>query len=219
MYQDIIDDNQVIFRSVHHPVGFIRGGKGFSNKKSWNLKRLNDAFISSVIWRRYAPSSAMAHAYGCDKSRNRNLNGQRDVYCGFYALKAGDLRRISGREGVLRFDVEHKIENGEIAHSHVMIFVEDNLDGDDLEEAKTYAVDRLWRSMSGPVLYICDGDRELSPHPAQSMRTEVGEKGPYVDDRCGKECVIDWIWYRTGMLRQNRPDQDIRDNGFWPAGR
>lgn len=210
MCGEIVNDNQVIFRSIHHPFGFGQGGKVFSSKKSWNLKRLDDAFVSSVVWRRYAPSSAIAHAYGCRMSRNRNLKGLRqpDVYCGFYALKVGDLRRVSRGEGILRLDVEHKIENGEIAHAHVMVFVEDHLGDLDLEEVKTYAVDRLSRLMSGPDLFICEADRHLSPHPTQFMKGESGGKGPYVDDRCGNECVLDWIWYRAGMLQQNRSDQD-----------
>lgn len=135
MCEEIIDSNQVIFRSIHHPFGFSSNGKVFSNKKSWNLKRLDDTFVSSVSWRRYAPSSAMAHDHGCRVSRNRNLKGlhQPDVYCGFYAIKVGDLRGVSRGEGILRLDVEHKIENGEIAHAHVMVFVEDHLDALDLE--------------------------------------------------------------------------------------
>jgi hypothetical protein len=203
-----IDDNQVIFRSVHHPFAFKSSGKIFNYKKSWNLKRESNRFLTSVVWRRFAPSLQMAHAYGCRTSRGRRSNNIQDVYCGFYAIQVGELRASRASEGVEGFDVEHIIEVGEIAHSNVVIVMQSGLDDDDMEAAKTYALDRLDWLKCGPEVHCCECDLDIEEHP--SVMLPLGKKGVYSDGRSAIQIVVDFIFYRAGTL-------EMMQNGLTPA--
>ncbi len=205
-----IPDDQVVFRSIHHPYAFASKGKKFDSSRSWNLKRYDNALVASVIWQRFAPNALMVHRYGCRNSQKRNSAGnKRDVYCGFYALDVSAVRQIKASEGIVAANVEHKIELGEIAHANLFATIDAHVDPDDLEAAKTYFLDRLWRLMAGPCLYTCPADSDLADHPR--LQLPGGYLGSYMDSRRLLRRISDWLWYLIGTLRWSKTARQLQE--------
>lgn len=196
-----INDDQLVFRCIHHPKAF-QGNKKLRPVRSLYLKPQGDHFISSVVWQRFAPSRSLVHAYGCRKSRQRKNIGEKDTYCGFYAVEVGEIRNIKKDIGLERFDVKHNIEHGEISHADLLAYFDSRLDIDDIEQAKTYAVDRIWRLLLGPEVHICPEDQSLTDHPSSLL--PQGSNGAYLDRRTITEIAAQWVWFGYGTVRWAR---------------
>ena len=81
-------------------------------------------------------------------------------------MSAGGIRALcgaNGLDGLILVSVEHKIENGEVAHTAVKFTISD--DHPDREGLKTAIIDRLWNLCSGPMRHACPDDMDLNPHP------------------------------------------------------
>jgi len=203
MIEQNIGSGQVIFRSIHHPFAFAGSGKRFDSVKSWNLKQVDDRFVASVVWQRFAPSNCLVHEYGYRNSSRRNQNSRnRDIYCGFYAISVDRIREVRPAEGVVKLDVEHKIELGEFAHVNLYIYLNVTLDEGEIEAAKTYAIDRLWRLMNGPERVNLDVSQNHTPHPSRLLTS----LSPYFDLRSDSLRIIDWIYFRAAVLHYRARD-------------
>lgn len=156
-----------------------------AREKLWNLRPLaDDSLVGSLVWQRFVPESQYIHEHGCRIAALRNSDAQnkrRQVYCGAYQLFARAVRGLASDElsGVLSADVEHKIENDELAHVEVKICLKH--ENFDVEATKTAIIDRLWSACSGPLNHVCQSDEDLAPHPNQNLLVPL--RGPFVDSR------------------------------------
>jgi hypothetical protein len=182
------EDN--LFRSCIHPTSFKSKGRLFESKKLFFPRTDPDerTLLGSLAWERYVPTTKHVHAYGCrvasfinERSRSSGRVG-RKIYCGAYQLNAGVIRALAAMDGlseVSSADVEHRIENKEIAHANLRISLKP---GDfDVEDAKTAIVDYLWHRCFGPLRYVDAGDQDINPHPSSNLVTPPA--GPYSDTR------------------------------------
>jgi hypothetical protein len=184
----VIPSSDSLFRGAHHPIAFQKATFRYSKfmKLYWETSK-PQLIEASFVWDRYAPTLGLVHAYGCRTSSKRNESrkpNNRDTYCGAYQLTVRQMRSLAGTPGlteVLGADVEHKIENGELAHVAAFITIRVPEDEEAIEGVKTIIVDRLWNSCRGPIKHICEVDRALDPHPNSNL--EPAAQGPYVDGR------------------------------------
>jgi hypothetical protein len=197
MINEHISDGQIVFRCIHYPLGFNKSK--LNHSKSLNLRPRDGKLFSSLVWRRLAPSIDMVHAYGCRNSDRRRAAGMQDVYCGFYAFRVGEIRAIRDPQGGTA-DVAHHVENGEIAHSDLIVTLPGSMEESDLPGFKTKIIDRLWRILRGPEVFT--GQNHYVVVDPSSMMEQA--RVPYVDDRDGFSLVLDWIWYSWAAAASGR---------------
>jgi hypothetical protein len=207
-----IPDNDSLFRSCIYPIQFKNSGRSFAPEKALQLKHIqeNDSLIGSLAWERYVPTTKYVHAYGCRiafyMNKNFLANGgnvkKQRIYCGSYQLKVyaiRDLANVDELHEISSADAVHFIENREIAHTEMRIFLKS---GDvDVEGTKTAIIDRLWNACSGPLKHISACDQDIKPHPSSVLKTSPS--GPYNDTRTYiyrlwsiiRFRVYYWVWY------------------------
>lgn len=180
-----IPDQNNLFRHCIYPVAFTRQKKLAAGKliRLYPDPQTNNAFLASLAWERYLPTTEHVHALGCRLAENRNAKpGQsKQIYCGAYQLDAKAVRSLPTLSGLVEIesaDVIHRVENGELAHTDLRIAIRP---GADVEGTKTAITDRLWNACSGPLKHICDSDKSLASHPSSTLPTPPG--GPYRDRR------------------------------------
>ena len=215
-----IPDGDNLFRHCFHPVSF-RGNKStrFAPDKLIQIKHEVDGLHASLVWERYAPTTASIHDQGCRASFKRNQkissdrHSSRTVYCGAYQLTGESVRALAGAanlEEVVFADVIHQIEQGEIAHADVRIVLEPG--GGDIEGTKTAILDRLWSACSGPARHICTGDENFAPHPSSNLAD--GPRGQYFDSRSDlkrrwhlfRYQIFNFLWRNSTRELVTRPD-------------
>lgn len=206
-----IRDQDSLYRHVRAPVAFKK--KSFNAARFWHLvSKPNGLIETSVMWGRYVPTEKYVHESGCRVAATHNERlGAADtspktsphVYCGAYHLNTRSVSELVGTPNlgeIIRADVLHAIENGELAHAAVRIWIDP--DTQDVESTKTAIVDRLWTNSSGPLRFVCEQDKHLSQHPSTNLVD--GPVGPHVDRRCFvvrlwyllRFFICRWIWKR-----------------------
>jgi hypothetical protein len=185
-----IADGDTLFRHSIHPVSFK--GRVFVWEKCLHLVDRPDGFLGSLAWERYLPTSELIHEYGCRLALRRNQKKRaegrykdkdRQIYCGAYQLRRRAIRNLGSADGldeILYADAVHRIEEGEIAHTDLLIVLRpvENLHP---EGTKTAILDRLWNASSGPLRHTCDYDQDIPEHP--KLRLATAPAGPYSDTR------------------------------------
>ena len=205
----ISDDNN-LFRHSVYPTSFQ--GKTFAREKLLKLyDEVNGAerlIVASVAWERYLPTTKYIHLYGCrlaskrnDKARRENKfkEKSRQIYCGAYQIEARAVRAIVDElPEILRADVVHQIEDGEIAHTALQFYLIS--EEFDVEATKTAIIDRLWNASYGPLRHVCECDKDLTAHPSSTLT--VAPHGEYSDKRSYAShlaslirfLVLNWLW-------------------------
>lgn len=198
-----IPDGDNLYRQSVFPPSF-RGRRTFRPEKLWRLlDKGNNAIVTSIAWERYVPTVNYVHAYGCRLGLKRNEKNlaetkgkDRQVYCGAYQLKARVVRELGGTVGldeILSADIIHHIENDEIAHANLIVFLNPGIS--DVEGTKTAIIDRLWNATSGPLIHICDCDQDIAAsHPSTLLLP--GPAGAYHDTRS----YFSRLWYRIRFV-------------------
>jgi len=184
-----IPDGDSLFRPVIHPASFHK--KTFAFWKFIYLRPgSDDSLRGSLLWGRFVPTIKHVHKRGCEMARQRNEKERaqgtfkeknRSVYCGAYELKADAVRALVSAvnsDKVSSADVIHLIEDGEIAHTELRIFLKP---GPHVEGTKTEIVASLWNSFSGPLAHRCDCDSDINPHPSGDL--PLPPAGEYSDER------------------------------------
>jgi hypothetical protein len=194
-----VRDGENVFRSAVFPVAFKKkrlSPKGFL--KLWSSNENPCILEMSVVWRRFAPTDAMVHDFGCrlaaSQNKGRVAAGQKAdrVYCGAYQLNTkgiGALVNQPGLSEVTSATVVHEIEDGEVAHANCKILVDTGGDEAAIEVVKTAIIDRLWHACLGPARHVCLTDIALDPHPSQLL--EDAPFGIYRDLRTAPKRMID----------------------------
>ncbi len=189
-FQGILPGDNV-FRASIYPL--FSGGGRFVPGKMLNISEEQDgSLLTSLVWERYAPSSKYVHAFGqrlADKmnanmlAKHRKISEKnRKIYAGAYQITAQLIRDMgNGIEvpNVESADVIYHIEDGEIAHADLRIYLKNEIQ--DAEGIKTEIVDYIWRECSGP-LTPKFGQHEQSAENASKI-LEVPSKGRYQDRR------------------------------------
>ena len=210
-------DGASLFRHSLHPIVF-KGRKTFAPQKMFRLEDdETDNVVSSVVWQKYVPTQRHVHGYGCRLSSKindrRRLEGKlndknRHIYCGAYHLTAFWVRELGNGDDVnspiKAAEVNHLPEDGEIAHTEIRFIL--NPETPDIEGAKTEIVARLWDGCSGPLMFVCDDDRDVPDHPSENLRP--GPLGGYTDTRTRWSRLRDlvrfhvcrWIMRRLGRV-------------------
>jgi len=204
-----IPDGDDLFRHSIKPLSFKAGI--FVSQKFIMLKQEPDgSLLGSLAWERYVPAIEHVHGYGCrvafrmnEKKRAEGKLKEKDrrVYCGAYGLKGEAVRKLattSNLDEILSADIIHHIEEGEIAHTDLRIFLKPGIV--DIEDTKTAIVDRLWNACSGPLRHICDHDKDIKSHPSSSLLT--APCGEYSDTRSSfvrrwyilRFRIYYWVW-------------------------
>lgn len=171
-----------VFRHVLFPVSFR--SKRFAHDKMIKFEQRDGLLKASLAWERYLPTTPHLHAYGCRLARDRNELGsgqRRSVYCGAYRFVAGAIRQLPTEplmDDVIAVEVNHQIENGQLAHIDLQFRIRH---GADIEASKTAIIDRLWAICSGPLRHVCECDTDLNPHPS-SVLTDP-PSGPSINNR------------------------------------
>lgn len=181
-----IGDADSLFRHCIHPTAF-KGNKKkrFASGLLIHWKPVDDGsgLEGSVVWQRYVPTAQQLHRSGCRHAFGRTQNEKmRLTYCGAYELKAHAIRALVSAENldeIVGADAVHKIEEGEIAHTALKIFLRPGVPN--IHATMTAISDRLWNSCSGPLTHKCDSDLDLNPHPSENLETPP--RGPYSDAR------------------------------------
>jgi len=101
----------------------------------------------SAVWRKYAPQPTDVHKRGCnaetEKNARRLLKGVRPVqYIGFKTANVGAIRDIKSERGH-QFDLIHFPENGDLAHTHIVIKSAKKLKPSDVLELITLLLQRF----------------------------------------------------------------------------
>jgi hypothetical protein len=205
-----ISDGDNLFRHAIYPIPF-KGNRYAPEKWLKFYDQADGAIHGSLAWERYVPTAKHVHGYGCRVASRMNekmqaagvsKNKTRRVYCGAYQLKGKAVRVLAGTEGleeILSVDVVHHIEEGEVAHTNLRIVLKA---GDhSIEGTKTAIIDRLWNVCTGPLVHVCDCDRDVTPHPSLSLISAPA--GVYVDTRSSfmrQLCLIRFYIY-SWLLR------------------
>lgn len=200
--------NDNLFRFTIHPTAYK--ARAFAQEKFIELQATADkTIIGSLAWETYAPTSKFIHEYGCriaeGINEKRRAEGKvkakyRCVYCGAYQLTLTLIRSLAGSDGlgeILMADVVPKLENGEIAHAELRIFLKPDNELD-IEGTKTAIVDRIWNSCRGPLRHKCPCDLDLAQHPNESL--PIAPLGEYLDSRCS--VLRFWHLARFYLYRQ-----------------
>jgi hypothetical protein len=181
-----IRNGNSLFRHCIYPISFNKKSASFAHEKMFYLQSQPDgALHGSLAWERYVPAPEYIHGYGCRLAAGINFRKRqagkfseksRHYYCGAYQLTARTVRSLAitaGLDGVAAADIVHLIEEGEIAHADLRIFLKPGVHE---EGTKTAIVDRLWNACSGPLRHTCDYDRDIHAHQSSNLRTApVGE--------------------------------------------
>lgn len=205
-----IANNDNLFRHTVYPISF--GGKkhnAFSHAKFLHLVQVDDLIETSVTWERYVPTERYVHEYGCrlavKQNADKRLKGtykeeNRRIYCGAYQLRARAVRALGNADPkISSADVIHVIENDEISHSALKIFLRSR---EFIEGTKTAILVHLWNTCTVPLLHICDCDRHLTQHPSADL--EAAPAGAYCDNRhrlsrlwfLTRFHIYNWLWQR-----------------------
>ncbi len=216
-----IPDGDSLFRQSVYPVSFKSKGRVFAWGRCLNLQPKDDgSLVASLTWERYVPTTKLIHDYGCRLALRRNEKKQaagefkdkdQNVYCGAYQMKAKAIRDLGATDGldeILSADVVHRVEEGEIAHANLTVFLKPAF-GANVEGTKTAIVDRLWNACSGPLSHTCDCDRNIAEHPSSKLITPPA--GAYKDNRSYplklwhiiRFHICSWLW-RNFRQRGNR---------------
>jgi hypothetical protein len=108
-------------------------------------------------------------------------------------------------------DVVHHIEEGEIAHTDLIIGLKAVVG--DREGTKTAIAVGLWNACSGPIPHRCDGDQDIRTSEISILPT--APRGPYLDARsylhrvyCTIRFVVcNWLWQNS--LPGARTEADV----------
>lgn len=188
-----VPENDNVFRQCVFPVSF-RGNKSriFSYQKLLRLEESRGRLVTSVAWERYAPTTNHVHGYGCRLAEKRNTRLQpkdsytkekRSIYCGSYQLKLQNIRKLMRDQLLSEFkdsQIIHAVEDGEIAHANLEFFIDEKSQFD-REGTKTAIIDLVWRAAQGPLLHVCEHEREATQPCHEDL--PVPAAGPYKDDR------------------------------------
>jgi len=91
-------------------------------------------FTESVVWRKYAPSIADAHALGCHKQKVDRDAGKNCTYFGALTGRVEEVRRIRSKTGA-RFQVLHVPVEGNY-HAEISYLHDRDLTKNDKAELK-----------------------------------------------------------------------------------
>lgn len=205
----LIPDGDSLFRHSIKPLSF-RGSRFVGSKFVKLYDEADGSLLASLAWERYMPTARHIHEYGCRLAfginERKRVRGElseksRHVYCGAYQITGGAVRALAttpNLDEISSADIIHHIEDGEIAHTDLRIFIKPGTVN--IEDTKTAIVDRLWNSCSGPLKHICDCDLDISPHPSLSLTTPPA--GAYADTRryfSRLWCILRfqihlWVW-------------------------
>lgn len=187
-----IRDGDYLYRPLIFPLSFSRA-ETFIPSKLFHLAGdpESGAILGSLVWERFAPTPEYIHAYGCrlaekmnkkQKTKGKDRQKDRRVYCGAYGLRARSVRSLAGAEGlgeVVSADVTHLVEDGEIAHAELRIMLDAGTVN--VEGTKTAILDRLVNASVGPLRHVCECDSDLAEHPSENL--SIGQSGEYVNRR------------------------------------
>ena len=187
-----ISDGDNLFRHVVHPASFKENM--FDWRNLFYLKRRDRVLFGSLAWERFVPTIKHVHGYGRRLAVHRpKIDGQRNVYCGFYHLRARAIRgTVSEVREVEAVDVVHHIEAGEIAHTDLKVVLKPN---SRIGPTKTEIIARLWQASAGPAPHICKCDLDLDRHPNSELPVAPG--GDYRDTRTKRTRSQDTIWFHV----------------------
>ena len=190
MFWGYIGDNDYVYRPIVFPLAFQRRNV-FVTSKVFHFNMSQAGMLKgSLAWERFVPTTAHVHEFGCRLVSKRNERKRmaqgtlsqkdRQVYCGFYGLNAKSIRALVDTEElneVIRADVVHLVEDGEIAHAELIIELAAGVI--DIEDTKTAIFDRLWNASRGPRTHVCFSDIDLNEHPSKLLI--VGGFGEFND--------------------------------------
>lgn len=187
-----ISDSALLFRHVIFPIAYKN--KRFAYERFIKIYEEHDGtLLASLAWERYLPTIRHVHDYGlrlaefmndAERAKGRYKENSRRIYSGAYQLSARNIRALGAIDGQLAaliafVDVLHHIENGEIAHTDLIIRLQPDLP--DIEGAKTAIVDRLWNLCFGPLRHEMVDGSDITLHSGQQLPT--GPSGAYNDKR------------------------------------
>ncbi|TJV70304.1 MAG: hypothetical protein E5X76_19910 [Mesorhizobium sp.] len=192
-----LEPNDVVARCVFYP----EIAKG-DLKASFDLTRLmyfrevttvQRSWLLSVGWRKKLPKADDVHAYGCRTASNTNKRRLRDAekkgitldplhglahYLGFYDFGVETCEKSSN--AIYTVYVENEPENGEDAHSHVVLLEKSGLPTKpppNKASARTQIMEALWNGCSGPTRHICANDEEFRPE-LEAINLQDGPRNP-----------------------------------------
>jgi hypothetical protein len=188
-----IPNGDLLFRHAIFPNCYSK--QRFVPEKVMYLKLkegTENVLVGSLAWQKYVPTEKDVHDHGCRVARTMNRqfrakgtppSNTRFLYCGAYQMEARAiraLRNIDQLPEVLSSHVVHHIEEGEVAHTDLVVVLKQN-QVTHLSGTKTAISVSLWNFSSGPLIHTCECDRDVAPHPNNKMSSAPG--GGCVDVR------------------------------------
>ncbi|CAI2936187.1 hypothetical protein [Aminobacter niigataensis] len=166
---ELLGDDQTVARCAIFPQFVPKDGPAtaFDHTQLIYFRKDNKGqYAVSVGWRGLLPENADVHDFGCRQAANNNARKAgklgRDPepiveathYLGYYDLSVIDAKAASDK--VYDVFVELVPENGEDAHSHVVLNERESVEKNTPKVAhRTQIVDELWRRMAGPERWLC----------------------------------------------------------------
>lgn len=203
-----IGEDVSLFRGIHYPTAFHdERVRVLDTSKSINLNynKSTNTIEASVVWQMLAPRMSDVHRYGRRLSAERQARQKLDVYCGVYQVTVARLREKCldpNAPELTAIDAVHAVEKGELSHANLYFTLAPGINDADLEDVKTFIVDRMWHALRGPVRHVGPASQYIADHPNEKLHDAPG--GAYIDERrwhrVACQIALMYVWSACVLL-------------------